>query len=615
MRVFVCLLDTEGRGISEPIRRSFESVPKSRGLTFQWSTFDRAAVLTAGDDLWADPLLACDGDRFAAGVVRLDNRSDLERLVGQPGDSLTDLQLCVRAIARLGGDVIPRFLGDFALVVWSSSSRAAIAACDALAIRKLYTARRNGILAFANRAECLANGNGYDIQYLAEQMAPVDGTASLTAYGGVSAVPAGTMVHHTAGGFSLHQYWSPLSVDPESGHRLSPQDAADALRAMLGEAVRSRVSSDGKTWAQLSGGLDSSSVVSLTQALAEAGTVPHGLAGTVTYVDREGTAADEREYSDQIIRRWGLRNEPIVEAPMWYDVGRPLPRIDLPRVDFMFHPRESRLCEIVRAAGGRILLTGQGPDEYLRGSMYFFADWLARGQVGPAVREMLRRAAIGRVSFWELAYRNALVPLLPTTLRRWLGPEVTRLPRWITPKAARRYGLAERQFEMALCAGRIGRKYIHSMAATVVQVGKLIGHLVLDDQLEVRHPFLDRRLVEFGLGLPPMLTTRPYESKWVLREAMKGIVPEGVRTRVGKGSLIERHAWSLVTQRTLLEPLVQQPILADLGLIDPVMLRDAFEECQNLPRGTGDPQAAIQQVLSIEAWLQIREGRWPRGHT
>jgi asparagine synthase (glutamine-hydrolysing) len=590
-------------------------MPRGHCLSFGWSSFQHAAVLTAWDDPYGDPLLACDGHHLAVGVARLDNRAELESLTGSSAGSLTDLQLSLRAVARRGSDVIPQLLGDFAMIVWDSRSRLAVAACDALAVRKLYTTRRNGVVAFANRAECLALGDRYEVQYFAEKVASADPTASLTAYEGVSAIPAGSAVCQTASSCTTHEYWSPLKVDPEGAYRLSPDDTADALQAILREAIRSRLRSNGPIWAQLSGGLDSSTVVSVAQTLAEAGTVSHGLAGTVTYVDRAATAADEREYSDTVVRQWRLRNEHIIEAPLWYDETRALPRIDQPRVDFMFHPRESRLCEIVRGAGGRVLLTGQGPDEYLRGSMYFFADWLARGRLRQTLREMLRRAAIGRVSFWELAYRNAVVPLLPELLRRRFGPEVTRLPAWIRPSAARRYDLASRQFEMALCAGGLGHKYSHSMAMTVVQVGKLVGHVVLDDELDVRHPFLDRRLVEFGLGLPPEMTTQPNESKWVLRHAIRGIVPEEVRTRVGKGSLIERHAWSLGAQRVLLEPLVHEPILAELGIIDPVKLRNSFVACQNIPRSYDDPQAALQQVLSIEAWLQIRAGRWPRGLT
>jgi asparagine synthase (glutamine-hydrolysing) len=613
MRIFVCLLDPGDRGIRDTVLRSYESLPRARGLAFEWKAFDHVAVLTAWDDAYGDPLVACEGLYVAIGVARLDNRSELERWAGAVGNGLTDLQLTLRAIVRLGGECIPRLLGDFAFVVWESTTRTAVAACDALAVRKLYATERDGLVAFANRAEALSLSDRYDMQFLAEQVASSEATADLTVYEGVRAIPAGTVARLARERLTSHQYWSPLQVDPEGAYKMSDNDAAEAIRHLLVEAVRSRLSSDGKTWAQLSGGLDSSAIVSTTQWLAATGALPHSLAGTVTYVDREATAADEREYSDLIVQRWQVRNETIFEAPMWCDERRPPPRIDQPRVNFMFHPRESRLCEIVRGAGGHVLLTGQGPDEYLRGSMYFFADWLARGQVRSALQEMLRRAAIGRVSFWELAYRNALVPLLPTLLRQWLGPEVTRLPAWVNPIVVRRYNLRERQFELALCAGRLGHKYSHSMSRTMVVVGKLVGHLVLDDELDVRHPFLDRRLVEFGLGLPPTLTTRPYASKWVLREAMRGIVPDGVRTRVGKGSQIERHAWSLSAQRTLLEPLVREPILADLGVIDGATLRSAFEGAQNLARSYGDPQAALQQVLSIEAWLQIRAGRWPRG--
>lgn len=615
MRAFVCLVDPRDRGIPDSVMRSYESLPRSQSLTFRWLSFDHAAVLTAWDDTYGDPLVACEGQQVAVGVARLDNRPELEASIRAARSELADLELALHAIVQFGSEVIPRLLGDFAFVVWDPATRTAVGACDALAVRKLYTAERDGLFAFANRARALTVGDRYDVQFLAEQVASAEAAPELTVYEGVRAVPAGTMVVVERGKLTSRQYWSPLLVDTEGAARMSDQEAAQTLRGLLLEAVRVRLSRDGRTWAQLSGGLDSASIVSLTQSSAEAGTFAQGLTGTVTYVDREGTATDERQYTSAVLQRWQLSNEMILEAPMWYDELRPPPRIDQPRVNFMFHPREQRLSEIVRAAGGHVLLTGQGPDEYLRGSMFFFADWLARGQVGAAAREMLRRAAIGRVSFWELAYRNAVVPLLPSRWQQWLGPEVTRLAPWLRKTVAQRYHLRERQFELALYGGRIGHKYSHSMTRTMVAVGKLLGHLVLDDALDVRHPFLDRRLVEFGLGLPPTLTTRPHASKWVLREAMRGIVPELVRTRVGKGSQIERHAWSLSAQRTLLEPLVRDPILADLGVVDAGALRSAFAGAQHQARRKGDPQAALQQVLSIEAWLQIQAGRWPRGAT
>jgi asparagine synthase (glutamine-hydrolysing) len=137
--------------------------------------------------------------------------------------------------------------------------------------------------------------------------------------------------------------------------------------------------------------------------------------------------------------------------------------------------------------------------------------------------------------------------------------------------------------------------------------------VVLEDKLDVRHPFLYRPLVEFALTLPPELIVRPYARKWVLREAMRGIVPEAVRTRIGKGSANERYAWSLTAQRQLFEPLVRKSVLADLGVISPAGLQAAFDAAPRQPGRQDDPHSTLQGVLAIEAWLQMRAGRWPRG--
>jgi asparagine synthase (glutamine-hydrolysing) len=572
-------------------------------------------VLTACDDFSGDPLIVCNGHDIAVGVARIDNRSDLERAVGADGSHLTDLQLVLRAVVRQGPACVTRILGDFGFVAWNTITQTGLAACDALSVKKLYYTGLNGLTAFADRATILAAWERYDLRYLAERVAGSEFSPGLTAFQGIKSVPGGSLVLLDRGQLTVQRYWSPddLSLRPLPAR--SVPDTATELRDLLIESVRSRLGSEGDTWAQLSGGLDSSTVVSLAQRLAETGVNGRKLDGTVTYVDREMTASDEREYSNLVVDRWRLRNELIIDAPLWLDELHPPPLLDQPRVSFMFYPREYRLGEVVKRAGGRILLTGQGPDEYLRGSMFFFADWVAQGRILPAIREMARRAAIGRTSFWGLAYRNAITPLLPRLFQKRLGPEVTRLPPWVHPVIARRFQLQDRGYELTLNAGPAGDKHRHTVIKGVAALQATIGHLVLDDMLDVRHPFLDRRLVEFGLRLPPELTSQPYAGKWVLREAMRGILPEAVRTRVGKGTQLERHAWSLAAQRPLLEPLVHNPILADLGIVDGAKLRAAFDAAPRQPQRKGDPHAALQQVLAIEAWLQIRAGRWPRGLT
>lgn len=612
MRVFTCVLDPEGRGIGDSVKGPCEVRARARGLQFQWQSFCQAAVLTAWDDPFGNPLVVSQGRQIAVGVARLDNRPEIERMAGPGGIGLTDLELVLKVFARLGTDCFTRILGDFAFVTWDSANQVAVAVCDALSIKKLYYTRRNGLLSFADRAEALATDDRYDVQYLAERVAVCASAPDLTVYEGVRAVPGGTIATFQRGRMTLNCYWTPEEIEPLPDHAWQNAEAAEELRGLLVEAVRCRLSSSGDTWSQLSGGVDSSSVASAAQWLLETGVTNRGLSGTVTYVDREGSAADERAYSDLVVRRWRLPNETILDPPMWYDERHGVPRLDQPRQNFMHYPREYRLCEIVRHAGGRVLLTGQGPDEYLRGSMFFFADWIAQGHIWSAVREMARRAAMGRVSFWELAYRNAVTPLLPGPIRRWFRPEVTRVPPWVHPRIAQRYELHKRGLELGLYAGRLGEKYHTSNVKGVLAVQRTVGHLVLDDVLDVRHPLLDRRLVEFGLRLPPDLIVRPYAGKWLLREAMRGLLPEPVRTRVGKGTMSELYAWSFTNQRPLLEPLIEDPILGELGVIDRGILRRAYQDAPLQPQRRGDPHGNLQQVLAIEAWLQIRAGRWPR---
>lgn len=249
----------------------------------------------------------------------------------------------------------------------------------------------------------------------------------------------------------------------------------------------------------------------------------------------------------------------------------------------------------------------------LTGSMLFFSDWVAKGRIWRAVREMARRAAIGRVSFWELAYRNALLPLLPRTLQLHLAREQGQIPSWVSPAMVRRYALSKRGTILSSCGGRIGHKYEHAERASMLVLARAPQYGVIADSLDVRHPFLFRPLVEFALRLPPELCVRPYARKWVLREAMRGILPEAVRTRIGKGGALGLYARTLTAQRALLEPLVRNPMLADFGLVDGAKLQAAFERIPHQPSRREEPHADVHFTLCIEAWLQIRSGRWPAG--
>jgi asparagine synthase (glutamine-hydrolysing) len=134
---------------------------------------------------------------------------------------------------------------------------------------------------------------------------------------------------------------------------------------------------------------------------------------------------------------------------------------------------------------------------------------------------------------------------------------------------------------------------------------------LIDDALDVRHPLLYRPLVEFALRLPPTLRARPHAHRWILREALRGILPEKVRARVGKPGTATFLAWSFAAKREKLAPLTHEPILADLGLLDARRFLAAFNDAAQHTTGGGSLLGPLLNTLAVEAWLQHRCGRWP----
>lgn len=613
MRFFTCVLDPRGRAISEGARRTYETLPRSRQLSYEWSSPNGVPTLTGGDDPGGDPLFVTDGPWVAFGMARLDNRAEIAALVNEASPTLTDLALMLRAVSRYGAGYTVRFLGDFAIVAWNVYSRAGMAMCDAFGVQRLYYAEHDGCIAFSSRAEALATGEHYDVRYLATLVSQHRAPRDCSVYAGVRPIPPASVATFERGQIQLERYWRASDFTIEPRWNDSQADVIATCRQLFTESIRQRVSAEGKTWAQLSGGLDSSSVVSFTQWLAERGEIANGLAGTVTFVDRRGTGTDERDYSDTVIERWRAPNEAIVDPPMWYDERYPPPRTDQPRGDLHVYPRDSRLRTIVKAAGGKALLTGAGGDELFTSNMLFFSDWLAEGRIGPALREMAHRAALGRVSFWSLAYRNALLPLLPGRVHTHLvhGQNETPIQPWLRSDMLRRYGLAGRPSSASKYGRRLRHHYQHAVTEAIANFECSHHGGLIADALDMRHPFLYRPLVEFALRLPPELRARPHSHRWVVREAMKGILPEKVRTRVGKPGTADVLMWSLAAQRSQLAPLTHNPILAELGLIEASRLRAAFDAASRHGVGGGRLHAPLFGVLGIEAWLQIRSGRWP----
>jgi asparagine synthase (glutamine-hydrolysing) len=601
MNNFFCALRTDGGQISRT--ELFAQIARlPRHLDWQSDFSGAFAAMAAGPRHSLRPLLARGRGYLALGDVRLDNRRDLARIAGVDDTSATDLEVVGAAMDRLGATVIPDILGDFSFVFWDARGQKLIAARDAFGVKPLYYRREGNYLFVASRLASLVGDETLDHEYLADLLIGLPTASPRTVWRGTHAVEGGALLVQRGSVTAQSRYWDPAAFSP--ARSVNEADAAVQFRDLFLRAVDQRTAGSDPIWAQLSGGLDSSAVVAAAQRrhLADGN---GRLGGTVTIVDSLGDG-DEQRFSDAVLAQYPVRNEIVKDYWPWRDEqGWGPPVTDEPTPLFPFHARDQAMVEAVRQHGSRILLSGLGSDHYLHGTMHYMADLLASGSVRSAMHEALGWAIANRRSFWSTAHYNALMPLLHL---KGIGRSRTRLPRWMNRGFANAHAVEHRIAEAHMPHAQFGRLYVTHTATELRRVANWIQRGPFEDHLEMRYPFLHRPLVEFALRLPISMKIRPGTHKWILREALRGILPERVRTRTTKGGMDARIYWSLQHEAALINKLITDPVLGQLGCVNVDEVRKMVELAR---QGEFRHTVHLFSVLSLESWLRARFGMWP----
>jgi asparagine synthase (glutamine-hydrolysing) len=528
---------------------------------------------------------------IAAGDVRLDNRSAVAALAGaEPASTLSDLELVLAALDRVGEGCIARILGDFAFVAWDARAQKLIAVRDAFGVKPLYHRGTAELTQFSSEISPLRVDEAYDLDYVADYLTGHSAPATQTIWRGIGAVAAGSILRYRGTVQSRERYWQPDAFMPAPDG--DERENAGRFRDLLEEAVRTRIEGAGDVWAHLSGGLDSSSIVSVASSLSAPGA---RLAGTITVVDTLGEG-DERVYSDSVIERYHLRNEQVQDYWAWQDDGAGAPLTDHPYPMLPFHARDRRVHDTVRGAGARVLLSGMGADHYLHGSLDYITDMASAWRVRDALREVTTWSVATRQSFWRLGRRYLLDPFLPAG-----GTPPLDVPPWLTASMVARLEAFTRA--AATVQRPLGSRFAGRVAAGLQALPAWLERWPYGDTVEIRYPFLYRPLVEWSLQLPPRQRVRPHARKWILREATRDVLPETVRTRSTKGGIDARILWSLRRERPRLDRMLRDPILAQLGCIDGGVLRDAVDRAA---RGIPVHNVQLFSALSLETWLVSR---------
>jgi asparagine synthase (glutamine-hydrolysing) len=387
---------------------------------------------------------------------------------------------------------------------------------------------------------------------------------------------------------------------------------------LLEEAVRVRLRAVGPVASHLSGGIDSSSVVTIAQRLLQAGSPPAPLeAFTQTF---PAQPRDERPFAEEVASRCGTKWHavmPDAPGPAYYEAQAKR------YLDFPDYPNGAAgnfaISRLASSNGCRVMLTGVWGNAFLEGSTAHLADSLRGGRLLEAIRCARADSTLLHGEGPAAALFNGGVrPLVPSRIRRALSPLLRRsvAPGFMSIAFARRAGLRERlrapEWTPPYATFAQRGVYASALTAWSIHAGEITERGAVACGIEERHPFTDRRLVEFCLALPEDQRWRGTTLKVVLREAMRGLVPESVRVRSEQPDLSFLHMEALGVAGG--ERIFDNLRIAELGWVDRGPARDMYRRAVAL-MADGDPRYAelvgpLWTIHGLDLWWRaaLREG-------
>jgi len=474
-----------------------------------------------------------DGRVWLLGDVRLDGREDLRRQLEQSDESITadvtDEELILRAWRRWGKGGLTKFNGDLSFALWDGTERRLWCVRDLVGARPFFYAQSADRFYFSNTLDVFRQAPDVSLKldprfigdFLLREWCE---DAASTVYRDIRRLPAGHTLVYSDGELSVRRFTEFSVEEPLCLKR--PEEYLERFQELLENAVHDRLPHV-PHGILLSGGLDSTSVAAVACKIAK----KNGGGGSLCAYTIDGRPLfhDEEGYLASLVaEHLGIDIEILSGASCLPYEGWEDSHLHTPEP---FHdPFLSLSLRLYRQLQGnaRVVLSGYGGDDILT------------GQAWPYLTYLFRHRSFGTIlyTFGRYILKHRRIPPLRggfrTRLRQWMGHKdpLTEFPQWLEPHFVERQNLRRRLQELQESPKPIHPWYPIAFAGLSTRFWSYVFET--EDAgwtgvpVELRAPFLDPRLLRFLLRVPPV----PWcMEKALLREAMRGMLPEEVRER------------------------------------------------------------------------------------
>ena len=549
---------------------------------------------------------------FSDGVMltldgRIDNREELATVLGgSKRPTITDVELVHAAYRKFGVNCFAKLEGDWAIALWDQSSNRLVLARDVFGVRRMFYRIDKGRLAWCTSIEPLVQTSPgplhIDPDYIAGYLYPRP-PIEATPFKEIRAcVPASLMIFGIHGLEEFRMYWA---LDPRIRIRYSSDmEYEEHFRELFRQSVRRRLRSNVNVLAELSGGLDSSSIVCMADVVAQKEHCPP--VDTLSYFNPDEPSGDERSYFTQIEKHRGRTGHHISIAEFARTSSdNPLSLLGehfsaVPGVFARSLRWDSKIAEIQGQTNSRVILSGVGGDELLGGVQYEapeLAGSLLDGRLFSFLRSTYHWSIARRKPFFRLVHeagRLLWASVNPDALARFDGKRLE----WalVEPPdlrtSLRTFAHWRRLSPSGLTMERV--RYGIAQQLTVTEP-PLLGCV------ERRYPYLDKALFEFLSSIPRNQVLRPGMRRSLMRRALRGLVPDPILERRSKWFGTRGPLMTLRDENEVLQQMLKERWVSNGRFVNTSLLSKHIEAAQ---LGANDEAVPLLSVLALEQWLR-----------
>lgn len=516
-------------------------------------------------------------------------------------------------------DWLLRLNGQYAIALWDQRQRKLILARDRLGVRPIYYTSNGSFLLFGSEAKALFAYPGFEAEIDPVSLAQVftfwTTLSPRSGFRNVSSIPPGHYAVIQNGIMSIRAYWQ-LDMATKGDAPKSLDEAADHLRWLLNDAIRLRLRSDVPVGTYLSGGLDSSAIT----VLASKHTETHLKTFSIAFDD---DSFDESRYQTYINEYLNVDNDAV--HCTFQDIGEAFPEVvrhcEMPLLRTAPVPM-FLLSKLVHDHGFKVVLTGEGADELLGGydtfkEMKIRRFWARRpeSRMRPLLLHRLypylKTVKEGGEAYLKLFFGQNLVatdqPFYSHQLRWQNTARCWRFFSSALREEIKDYNPLE---ELASILPAEFHKWDAFAQAQYLEITIFLSEYLLSSQgdrvgmahsVEGRYPFLDPRVVDYAIRLPPHYKMCGLREKAVLKRAMTGLLPPETINRYKQPyrAPIRSVFWGNARLEYVNEYLSSGK-LKETGCFDPAAVKTLITKCQSGARVSETEEMALAGILSTQ---------------